>query len=344
VFIPLKWLSQVSRRYFVVIVGLATVLGYFSPGSVQWMGWSTKLPMVGTINGIMIGLGIIMFGMGMTLSISQVRDALLNPGAIAIGVAFQFLLMPLIAFLLVISLGLDPLVGLGVILLGCCPGGTASNVMAFLAEADVPLSIAITLAGTLLAPLLTPWLFWFYGENLLGLYLGESIDVPVLMLAKATVIVVVPVLVGLGLKVSLDLGNVMELVNNLLRLVSIAIIALVVAYIVSTVDFALLSHQVAFIALPVIFHNGLGLITGYGAARSIGLTTDSVRTMTLEVGMQNSGLAMALAGLLKDNLIELSQYTSVDLALLSIPAVLFSVWHNVTGPLLASRWGTKTSS
>jgi BASS family bile acid:Na+ symporter len=291
----------------------------------------------------MVGLGIIMLGMGITLSLSQVKEALLQPERIAIGVALQFILMPLIAFALVVLTGLDPIVALGVILLGCCPGGTASNVMAFLADVDVPLSIAVTLAGTLLAPLLTPWLFWFYGEKLLGFYLGTSIDVPVLILAKAVLLVVVPVMVGVLLKLFFTLERFENSIEQGFRILSIMIIAIIVAYIVGTLDITVTGSRLMLLAVPVVLHNGIGLLSGYYVSSLMGMNVSSVRTLSLEVGMQNSGLAMAIAGILETNLLEQADPGSADLALLAVPAIIFSVWHNITGPLLASIWSGESN-
>lgn len=334
----LQYLHWFFRRFFVAVVLLGSLAGYLRPGWFEWVGWTYTIPLLGTVDSVVVGLGIIMFGMGMTLSTGEVADALTHPGRIGLGVICQFLLMPLLALVLVLLTGAPTPVALGVVLLGCCPGGTASNVMTFLADADVPLSIAVTVCGTLLAPLLTPWLFWLYGEQVLGVYLGEPIDVPVLMLTKTIVVVVVPVLLGLGLKWWLDVGDDAEELDRVFGLTSILVIALIVAYVVGSVDPGLLGRDLAGMSVTVFLHNGLGLAAGFLVAVFWGLPGGSIRALSLEVGMQNSGLAIALAGLLRTQLEATGQFAGSELALLAVPGVLFSVWHNVTGPLLASVW------
>ncbi len=334
----LSELSSLARRYFVLIVIGASLTGYYLPEFFGWVGTSVNVAWIGTVNGVVLGLGIIMLGMGMTLSVSEVKKALVHPRRIVLGVLLQFFFMPLIAFGLVVVGGIEPVVALGIILLGCCPGGTASNVMAFLADVDVPLSIAVTLTGTLLAPILTPWLFWFYGEKLLGLYLGSTVDVPIVVLAKAIFVVVVPVILGMVLKTRLGLGRYGQVLDRGFRVLSITIIALIVAYIVSTLDLELTRPRLMVLTVPVVLHNAIGLAAGYWASTWIGFSTGSARTLALEVGMQNSGLAMAIAGLMESSLLPRANFSSPEFALLAVPAIVFSVWHNITGPLLASVW------
>lgn len=342
--ISLSVISAVFRRYFVMAVLLASLAGYLLPGIVRWVGWSSTVPVLGSVNGVLVGLGIIMFGMGMTLSVDEFVRALTHPARIVLGVLLQYALMPGLALFLVVVTGLPRSLGLGVILLGCCPGGTASNVMAFLAEADVPLSIAVTLLSTFLAPIATPWLFWLFGGQFYGVYLGETITVPVLLLTRAIIIVVVPILLGLLIKAVGNVSAFEETIEQIFSLLSILVICLIVAYVVSTAGLVSLSGRASVaVMIAVFFHNFLGLTTGYFAAAGFGLPVLSVQSLSLEVGMQNSGLAMALAGLLESRLIELSQFSSEELTLLAVPAVLFSVWHNLSGPFLASRWSHQSN-
>lgn len=307
---------------------------------VEWVGWSVKIPVFQEINGIIIGLGIIMFGMGMTLYLDEIKRSLRYPARIFVGVGLQFLFMPFLAFALVVILGLPLEIGMGIILLGCCPGGTASNVITFLADADVPLSVAVTLVGTLLAPLLTPWLFWLYGQKLLGVYLGETINVPILLLMKSTFVVVVPILFGLFVKWYFELSEFMDSIENIFSVLSISVIALIVAYVVSTVDPQSLAETGSEVFVSVVLHNGLGLLVGFYLAVLLGFPRTSTRALSIEVGMQNSGLALALASLVVSQLGNLPDYGEMELAMLGLPAILFSVWHNITGPALASYWSS----
>ncbi len=331
-------ISWFSRRFFVLIVIGASLVGYYRPGAVGWVGTSIGAGILGKINGVIIGLGIIMFGMGMTLDLDEISVALVHPGRILIGVLFQFGLMPLVALAIVFLVDLSIPAALGILLVGCCPGGTASNVMAYLADADVSLSIAVTVAGTLLAVVLTPWFFWFYSEWVLGVYVGEPINVPIYLLARTIAVVVGPVLLGLAFKASVDFSDEEEYVNQIFSLLSILVIALIVSYVVSNVDPDRFVRGLTGLSLPVLLHNGLGLGTGFLGAWILGMPQNSVRTLSLEVGMQNSGLAMALAGVLQTQLASSNVFTASELALLGVPAVLFSVWHNITGPFLASIW------
>lgn len=333
----LRRLHRYLRRFFVVVVLFACLVGYLRPGWFEWVGRSYEVPLLKTVNNVVLGLGIIMFGMGMTLSTGEVSDALTSPCRIALGIACQYGFMPLLALALVILLALPTPLALGVVLLGCCPGGTASNVMTFLADADVPLSIAITVSGTLLAPVLTPWLFWLYGQQFLGVYLEEPISVPVLMLMKTIVLVVVPVLLGLGLKVGLNVRDD-ESLDRIFGTTSIVVIALIVAYVVGSVDPGLLERNFGGLSLAVLLHNGLGLAAGFLVGVVLSLPRGTAQALSLEVGMQNSGLAVALAGVLTTQLESTHQFTAAELTLVAVPAVLFSVWHNVTGPVLASYW------
>lgn len=344
----LSGLSRFFNRNFVWVVLTGAVLGYRLPGFFLWVGEpvpvllvsgsGSLIPTTLPVDGIIVGLGLIMFGMGMTLSFREFRRALRFPGRIGLGVFLQFLLMPLVAFVLVILFGLPGVVALGVILVGCCPGGTASNVIAYLADADVPLSVSVTLVSTLLAPLITPWLVWSYGQKLLGFYTGQVIEIPVAILVKAILIIVVPLLLGLSVKRVIYGEEQYSIFDDVFTLLSVVIISIIVGYVVATASVNKQLFASLFLFGPVILHNLAGLALGYGGARVFGFPLDSVRSLSIEVGMQNSGLAVALAEILRQELVATGRYGSGELAMMAVPAVLFSVWHNVTGPVLASRW------
>lgn len=260
-------------------------------------------------------LMLIMFGMGLSLTWRDFQQALKRPRIIMLGVLMQYSLMPLLAFMLGYVLALPPALLAGLVLVGACPGGTASNVIAYLARANVALSVAITFASTLVAVIATPLLTW--------LYLGERIPVPVSgMLLSLIQIVVIPVV--LGCVINSVLPRQIHAVRELFPLISVLAIVMVIGIIVA-LNAERISDAGALVVAAVMLHNGLGLLCGYGVARLLRQDTVTARTLAIEVGMQNSGLAVALA---------IKHFTP----LAALPGALFSVWHNLSGSLLASYW------
>lgn len=260
-------------------------------------------------------LGVIMFGMGLTLRPVDFALIARRPLPVVIGVVAQFVIMPSIGWLVSMALGLPPALAAGVILVGCCPGGTASNVVSYLARGDVALSVAMTSVSTILAPLLTPLLtLWLAGRYMPVDAAGIGLSI--------LQIVLVPVIVGLAVRFFLP--RVVERLLPALPWISVAAITLVVIAVVSGSASIIFSAGLLVLA-AVILHNGLGLALGYGAARLFGLPTPARRTTAIEVGMQNSGLAAGLA----------RTYLTPEAAL---PAAIFSIWHNVSGAALAAYW------
>ena len=264
-------------------------------------------------------LGVVMFAMGLTLSMDDFRRVMRSPKVIGLGLILQFGLMPLIAFVIAIGLNLSTAIMAGLILVGACPGGTASNVICYLARGDVALSITLTAISTLLAVFLTPVLTW--------LYIGQEVAVPIIkMMLTVLKIIILPV--TLGIIVNRYFGQYLTQVKQLLPVISITAIVFIIAIIV-----ALNAHQMSQLVFPVIIavilHNGLGLAGGYAIAKWLGYDEKICRTLAIEVGMQNSGLGVALA----------TKYFTV---LTALPGVFFSIWHNITGSLLAAYW-TRTS-
>ncbi len=258
-------------------------------------------------------LGIIMFGMGMTLKTSDFLEIVKRPKPVIIGLLAQFTLMPLIAYLLTVVFQLDPLIAVGVILVGCCPGGTSSNVITFLAKGDVALSVAITSISTLLAPFLTPLL--------LQLFAGQLIDINLLsMMITITKIVILPIL--LGIIVHKFLGNKIEAAVTVLPLISVLGISIIIAAVVAVSKATILDSGVI-VFIVVALHNMIGYSLGYLIARFLGFTEMQRRAIMIEVGMQNSGLGAALA----------ATYFNPIAAL---PSAIFSVWHNFSGALVAN--------
>lgn len=264
---------------------------------------------------IVPALGIVMLGMGLTLRSSDFLEILKRPMDITVGISCQFILMPLVGFIISFMLKLDPLLAAGVILLGSCPGGTASNVITYLSRGDLPLSVTLTLVSTLLSPVLIPVSMYVYA--------GKWIDVPVAGLFMSSVkIVVIPVLSGIIL--GRLMGSKKRYVIPFLPTISSLGIILIVAVIVS-----LNSDNLASVGsrlfLVVTLHNSLGLVLGYFLARFSGMGIYKARAVSIEVGMQNSGLGVVLAS---------AHFSPVA----ALPSAVFSIWHNISGSLLAFYW------
>ncbi len=263
-------------------------------------------------------LGIVMFGMGMTLNWRNFAEVLWRPWVIGLGVLLQYLVMPLAAWMMAQLFGLPPYLMAGLVLVGACPGGTASNVVCYLARGDVALSITLTTVSTLLAILLTPLLTWFY--------VGQMVPVPVeSMLWSIFKIVLLPV--TLGVLANTLFGRHLTRVKPLFPLVSVAAIVVIIAIIVALNKNNLAAMGLA-VAASVVLHNLCGLAIGYAIPRALGLDERLSRTLAIEVGMQNSGLGVALA----------LKYFSAAAAL---PGALFSIWHNLSGSMLAGYWSRR---
>lgn len=265
--------------------------------------------------GILPLLALIMFAMGLTLTLKDFRRVLTMPALILLGVSLQFLLMPLLAWLISRGVALETLLATGLILVGASPGGTASNVMTYLAGGNVALSITLTALSTLLAVVFTPWLSW--------IYIDAAIEVPVWsMLQTILLLVVAPVLSGMLLNQFLP--RMIKPVQEVCPLVATLAIVLIIAIV-----FALNKDSMAALSLAlltaVVLHNALGLTLGYLAGRCFGYSESICRTLAIEVGMQNSGLAVALA---------LKNFA----AMAALPGALFSIWHNISGSILAAWW------
>lgn len=263
-------------------------------------------------------LGVVMFSMGMTLTIEDFRRVFIRPGIILLGILLQFIFMPLLAWLLGVIFQLPVMLLAGLVLVGSCPGGTASNVICYLARGDVALSITMTSLSTILAVILTPWITW--------LYIGEMITVPVLLMILSILkIIILPVI--LGIIVNQYAGRYLGKLKKCFPPMSVLAIILIIGIIV-----ALNQPRLSGLFLPVIFavilHNILGMLVGYLLPAGLGLDAKICRTMAIEVGMQNSGLGVALA----------NSYFSPAAAL---PGALFSIWHNISGAIMAAFWSAR---
>lgn len=287
-----------------VIVLLVAALSLFVPSSLAWIGTSVINPM----------LGVIMFGMGLTLSAQDLKIVLSRPKDILIGCLTQFTVMPLLAWILTKTFSLSQELAIGVILVGCCPGGTASNVITYLAKGDLALSVGMTAASTLLAPLLTPLLVW--------LLAGTMVDVHTTgMLLSIVYIVILPIVCGLLCQRFIP--KLTQRVTPYLPAFSSLAVALTVGIVVSHNADRLMTAGML-VVLVVILHNLCGLGIGYLVGRLLRLQRPKCVALSIEVGMQNSGLATSLA---------VMHFAIFPLA--TIPGAVFSVWHNISGAIIA---------
>ncbi len=260
-------------------------------------------------------LAAVMFGMGMTLEWENFRNVLKSPRVIAAGFLLQYLVMPGAAFLISIVFGLPAELAAGMVLVGSSPGGTASNVITYLANGNVALSVTLTLASTIFAVLLTPLLTL--------LYLNHMVPVPAPeMLYDILQIVLLPVLAGTA--INSFFKEKIGRARNIFPLLSTAAILVIIAIIVA-LNRVNLRGAGCVILFAVMAHNAAGLVAGYGFTKLLGCDEVTCRTVGIEVGMQNSGLAVALA----------IKHFSVAAAL---PGAIFSVWHNISGSMLAGFW------
>ena len=263
-------------------------------------------------------LASVMFLMGLTLNKTDFKRVSENPSPVLVGVIMQFLIMPFMALLLSTILQLSNQLTIGMVLVGSCAGGTASNVMTYLARGDVALSISMTITSTIVGVVATPLLCNFY--------LSETVNVDTSgMLINILQIVFLPVLFGFVLNHYLgdQIKQIQKFIPTLSMLIILSIITIIVALnSASLIDVGLLT------LLAVILHNGFGLAGGFYVSRLLGFNLRQSHTIAIEVGMQNSGLGVALA----------MQFFSASAAL---PGAIFSLWHNISGAILASKWGQK---
>ena len=259
-------------------------------------------------------LGVVMFGMGLTLNLRDFQIVFSRPKDVITGCVAQFNVMPLLAWGLSRLFRLDEALALGVVLVGCCPGGTASNVITYLAKGDLALSVGMTGVSTLLAPLLTPLLTWALA--------GKSVDVDVAgMLLSILWVVILPIVAGLIVKGLWP--KFTERMTAYLPAVSSLAIAFIVLIVISANAQKLLMGGLV-IVLVVVLHNVCGLLLGWLIGRLLHLPNAKRRAISIEVGMQNSGLASSLATL---------HFAAYPMA--TIPGAVFSVWHNISGAIVA---------
>ncbi len=309
-----KKLSEIIGKFMALIVLAVAALALFVPQSSLWIQTTW-------VNYLLI---IVMFGMGLTMKPKDFALVFKRPKDILIGCAAQFIIMPALAFGLSRLFGLDAALTAGVVLVGTCPGGTASNVITYLSKGDVPLSVGMTSVNTLLAPLLTPAITY------LLLQTTVSVDVWAMFWSIIQVIIIP---IALGFIINHFLGKITEKAVDVLPMVSTAAICLIVAAVVSH-NAEKIYTSGALVLCVVILHNLLGYACGFGLGKLLRLPNAKVKALSIEIGMQNSGLATSLAGT-----------AFPDLAMATVPGAIFSVWHNISGALLSGiyrRWKNET--
>lgn len=303
------WLT----KWFTLIVIVWAALNYFVPSVSMWAkGYTGYL------------LGIVLFGMGLTLSLDDFARILKQPLMIIVGTVAHYVIMPLIAVLLCWVFHLDGALAVGVILVGCCPSGTSSNVMSFLSRGDVALDVSIGLLSTLLAPFMIPLL--------MQVLASRYVAVPTQKLfISALTIVLIPV--ALGVACHMIFGKRIEAVTEVLPIVSQVAILLIIGAVVAANHAKLFSPETLIVVPVVILHNLCGYALGFGFSKLMykiypkGFRYAQQKAITFEVGMQDSGLGATLA---------MSAFATTPIA--AVPSAFFSVWHNISGSVLSAWW------
>ena len=297
---------------------LGVILAWFQPSTMTWFV-QDSVSIFGTdIRLLSIGLGVIMLGMGLTLTFDNFKEVLKTPRQVFIGILAQFLLMPLIGWSIAYAFNLPDELKLGVILVCCCPGGTASNVICYVAKANVALSVLITMCSTLLAVALTPYLTKIYASAIL--------EVDALAMLKSMITVVLLPLIG-GILINHFFRNKLSTVKKISPIVAVLVIVLIVGGVVGLTKEKIIEHAGTLLPAVFIVHT-LGFVAGYGLAKLLKLRETSARTISIEVGMQNSGLGTQLA----------KQHFTV---LSATPCAISAVYHCLIGSFLAAIWSKK---
>lgn len=299
--------SRFATNTFLIWMLVAAVIGFIFPQALAQLGG--YVPYL---------LGIVMLGMGLTIDPKDFKIVFQAPRSVIIGVILQYTIMPISAYLIAKLFHLPAEVAIGVILVGCCPGGTSSNVMSYLANANVALSVAITSVSTLLAPILTPALIYLFAH--------EWLQVSFLsMLWSVVQVILIPIVIGFILQKLFH--RFAKEVATALPIVSVIAISLILASVVGGSKEQILETGLPIIGV-VILHNVIGYGLGYVLGHLVRLEQPDKKAVSIEVGMQNSGLAVSLA-------------TVHFTPLAAVPGAIFSLIHNITGPILAKYWSKR---
>ena len=308
----LQRISRFMSNYTPWIVIATAIVAFFIPEMFSWVVGYTQ-------TGI---LGFVMLSMGITLTTTDMKNLATRPVDLFIGACAQFGLMPLIAWMLVHIFHLDTELAIGIILVGCCPGGVSSNIMSFLCKGDVAYSVGMTTVSTLLAPVVTPALVLWLA--------GKSVDVDAVgMFINILIVTIIPVTIGFLCNVFLSEKEGFRKTRDIMPGFSVVGLALIVGGVVAVVRDNLVAGGFALFLLTfaVVFcHNSLGYLAGYLTGRLCGFNTAKKRTLSIEVGMQNAGLATNLA----------STFFLATCPLAVVPCAISCAWHSISGTILAS--------
>ena len=296
-------LSSLLTKYIGVIIIFFSVFAFFWQDGFAWTTRYTS-----------VFLGVAMFGMGLTIHMGDFQVVFSRPKEVIIGCVAQYTVMPLVAWILAVVFHLPQDLAIGVILVGCCPGGTASNVITYIAGGDVALSVGMTIISTLAAPLMTPLLVY----GLAGAWVEVSFWAMVLSVVK---VILIPVLLGILLR-SL-FGKQIQKISDILPLISVVSIVMIISGIVANNAEKIVSCGVLVLGV-VMLHNLFGMGIGLLAAKLLKVEYSRTTAIAIEVGMQNSGLAVSLAT---------ANFAANPLA--TLPGAIFSVWHNISGSIFA---------
>lgn len=298
----LKFTQFVSKTFAIWVIVFAFIAAQFPETFKMFVPWIPYL------------LGIVMLGMGLTLTFKDFGEVTRNPKAVIVGVVAQFVVMPSLAFILAKLFQLPPDLAIGVILVGACPGGTSSNVMTYLARGNTALSVACTTISTLLAPVLTPAVFYLFASQWLDIN-ASAMFISVLQM------VLLPIFIGLVIRTIFK--QKIEQFSQTMPLISVIAIVLIVTAVVAVSKDRIIESGLLIFGV-IVLHNGLGYLIGYLVSRLLKLPMADSKAVAIEVGMQNSGLGAALAAVhFKAN------------PLIAVPSAVFSFWHNISGPILA---------
>ena len=326
----IRAVCHVLSSYASPFVIASAIVAFFLPIAFGWVH--------GNVSSVI--LGIIMLSMGLTLSVQDFKILFKRPLDILLGAAAQYTIMPLVAFTLTKAFGLDPYLAVGIILVGCCPGGVSSNIMSFLAKGDVAYSVGMTTVSTLLAPIMTP---------LLVLWLADtSINVNALgMFLNILYVTILPVTIGFLLNYFLGHRAVFKEIQSSMPAVSVIGLMLIVGGVMVTVRPQLLTNGLGliFLVLAVVFcHNALGYVLGYSVGRVFKFNTAKKRTIAIEVGVQNAGMATVLAAGFFANPENVAAHPEAVLCV--VPCALSCAYHSISGTVLANffAWKDKRAS
>lgn len=300
--------SGLVGKYLTYLVLAAIVSAYFMPGMYTW-----------AVKNTVWLLGVVMFGMGMTLHASDFRLVLQRPREVLVGTTCHYTIMPIVAYALVMLFDLSPELAVGMVLLGSCPSGTASNVMSFLAKGDVPLAVSVTTVSTLLAPIMMPFLVWALA--------GQWVEVSFFAMAMTVAKVILGPLAA-GIIVHRIVGEAyLQQISKIMVLVSAFAVLAIVGGIIA-INGAKILELGAFLIVMVLIHNLAGFALGYFATGRLGMGPRQRHSVTLEVGMQNDALAISLVPIF---------FTPA----VAIPAAIGAALHQVTGSILAGIFARK---